>query len=84
MNAGTEGQLSKMTQQKKMKCEENGMRKKSNVSKRKKRIKIDLTNEEEQLILEQIKYIQSEVVSIQQGFLGVISIPMGIYAVIIR
>ena len=59
------------------------MRKKSNVSKRKKRIKIDLTNEEEQLILEQIKYIQSEVVSIQQGFLGVISIPMGIYAVII-
>ena len=30
-----------------------------------------------------MKYIQSEVVSIQQGFLGVISIPLGIYALIL-
>jgi len=78
-NAEIDARERKMTQQKKMKCEE----KESNVSKGKMRIKIDLTNEEEQLILEQMKYIQSEVISIQQGFLGVISIPMGIYAVII-
>ena len=39
-----------MTQQKKIKCEE----KESNVSKGKMRIKIDLTSEEEQLILEQM------------------------------
>lgn len=78
-NAEIDARGRKMTQQKKIKCEE----KESNVSKGKMRIKIDLTSEEEQLILEQMKYIQSEVISIQQGFLGVISIPMGIYAVII-
>lgn len=43
--------------------------------------KIDYTKES--LLLEQIKYLQSELVSIQQAFLSVISIPLGIYGVMI-
>ena len=42
-----------------------------------------MTSEEEQLLIEQIKYLQNELVSIQQAFLGCISIPLGIYVLAI-
>lgn len=38
-----------------------------------------LTDSEEQLIVEQIKYLHNELVSIQQAFLGYVTIPLGIY-----
>lgn len=57
------------------------IRQENTESKAEKRMK--LTDREEELLIEQMKYIQSEVVSIQQGFLGVISIPLGIYALIL-
>lgn len=42
-----------------------------------------LSPEEESLAIEQIKYLQSELCSIQSSFLGVISIPLGVYGLII-
>ena len=45
--------------------------------------KNNLAEAEENLILEQIKYLHQELISIQQAFLSVISIPLGIYGVMI-
>lgn len=42
-----------------------------------------LSEREERMILEQIKYLHSELVGIQQAFLNAISIPVGIYVVAI-
>lgn len=42
-----------------------------------------LEEKEEPLLLEQIKYLNDEFISIEKAFLNVISIPVGIYAVII-
>ena len=42
-----------------------------------------LTDQEEQYIIEQIKYLHGEFVSIQQSFLGIISVSLAVYAVII-
>lgn len=42
-----------------------------------------LEEKEEPLLLEQIKYLNDELISIEKAFLNVISIPVGIYAVII-
>lgn len=40
-------------------------------------------SEESALLLEQMKYLQHEIASIQQHFLGIISVSVGVYAVII-
>lgn len=42
-----------------------------------------LTPEEETLLLEQIKYLHSELCSIQSSFLGVISVPVAVYGLLI-
>lgn len=42
-----------------------------------------LTSEEENLLLEQIKFLHSELCSIQSSFLGVISIPVAVYGLLI-
>lgn len=42
-----------------------------------------LTEKEEKLILEQLKYLQNEIISIQQGFISFVSIPLGVYALIV-
>lgn len=41
----------------------------------------NISKEDENLLLEQIKFLHNEMVSIQQAFLGSISLPLGIYAV---
>lgn len=44
---------------------------------------LSLTKDEETLVLEQIKYLQSELISIQQAFLGIISVSVGVYALVL-
>ena len=43
----------------------------------------NLNKKEETLILEQIKYLHEEFVSIQQIFVGIISVALAVYAVVI-
>lgn len=45
--------------------------------------RVVITEEEEAMILEQIKYLHAERVSIQQGFLAVISVSVGAYALVL-
>lgn len=44
---------------------------------------LKLDEREETMLIEQIKYLQNELVSIQQAFLSAISIPVGIYVLAI-
>ena len=44
---------------------------------------IVLTSEEEAFILSQIQYLHTELVSIQQAFLGIISVSIGAYALVL-
>lgn len=67
-------------------CQDNKNKLKNHSIKKKEQIqsiKISLSEREEEMVLEQIKYLQNEYVSIQQGFLTVISIPLGVYALLI-
>lgn len=57
--------------------------KKGNISNEQKNDENKINYTKENLLLEQIKYLQAELVSIQQAFLSVISIPLGIYGVMI-
>ena len=41
------------------------------------------TAEEEALLMEQIKYLQSELCSIQSSFLGIISVPVAVYGLLL-
>ncbi len=44
---------------------------------------LQLTEAEENIVLEQIKYLNNEMIGIQKAFLGAISLPLGVYALAI-
>lgn len=44
---------------------------------------LELKEAEENILLEQIKYLNNEMIGIQKAFLGAISLPLGVYAIAI-